>query len=179
MTKTIKAMAVVLGFGVCAMGWADEPAMNMPVRVDSKDFQQMKQLVGTWRGSKEGDAPGEPEKVEVDYKLTAGGSTLQETLMPGSPHEMVTMYHDEGGKLAMTHYCMMGNTPHMVAAQSSPKQIQFKFVPGAGIDATKDAHMDGLTLEFADNDHLVQRWSCHMPGKPDHAAVFNLTRVKA
>src|SRR5579863_7305270 len=118
MNRITKLFVVGLGLGLCTLIWADEQ-MVMPVRVDSKEFQQMKQLVGTWKGTKIGGAKDEPDTVEVDYKLTAGGSTLQETLVPGTPHEMVTMYHDENGKLTMTHYCMMGNTPHMAVSKAS------------------------------------------------------------
>ena len=177
--KKVYFTAAVLG--ICTLVWADEPPMQMPARADTKEFQQMKQLVGTWKGTKEPAAPGETksEPVEVNYKLTAGGSTVEETLMPGTPHEMVTMYHDESGKLTMTHYCMLGNTPHMAATKATAKEIQFTFVPGSGIDPAKDAHMDALTLEFTDPDHLVQKWSCHQSGKPNSNAIFILTRVKA
>jgi hypothetical protein len=71
----------------------------------SKEFERMKQLVGTWEGTS--DMGKEGEKVRVEYRLTAGGSTLAETLFPGSAEEMVSVYRDRGGKLAMTHYCML------------------------------------------------------------------------
>jgi uncharacterized protein YndB with AHSA1/START domain len=168
----------ILAIGACALAWADEP--KMPVRVDSKEFQEMKQLVGTWEGTKEDTKANaaKPESVKVTYKLTAGGSTLQETLMPGTPHEMVTMYHDEGGKLTMTHYCMLGNTPHLAVTHADAKEIVFNFAPSGGIDPAKDMHMHGLTLEFKDPNHLVQRWSCYKEGKKGDDTVFNLARLK-
>ena len=177
--KNVWMAAVVLG--ACTLVWADEPQMAIPARVDTKEFQQMKQLVGTWKGVKEDAKPaaGKPEPVEVVYKLTAGGSTLEETLMPGTPHEMVTMYHDESGKLTMTHYCMLGNTPHLAVTRADAKEIVFNFVPGAGIDPAKEAHMHGLTLQFKDADHLVQRWGCYKDGKDNGTVAFNLTRAKS
>ncbi len=179
--KVQKTFIAAVCLAVGTLVWAGPDDHQMPARVDTKEFQQMKQLVGVWKGTKDNSAEGggKADPVEVDYKLTAGGSTLQETLMPNTPHEMVTMYHDEGGKLTMTHYCMLGNTPHLAVTQSSPKQITFNFVSGGGIDPVKDAHMHALTLEFPDNDHLAHKWGCHQNGKPDTTAEFKLTRVKA
>ena len=61
----------------------------------SKEFERMKQLVGVWEGTS--DMGKEGEKVRVEYRLTAGGSALVETLFPGSAEEMVSVYHDRKG----------------------------------------------------------------------------------
>ena len=47
----------------------------------SAEFERMKQLVGAWEGTS--DMGMEGEKVRVEYRLTAGGSALVETLFPG------------------------------------------------------------------------------------------------
>ena len=82
----------------------------------SAEFERMKQLVGAWEGTSDMGKKG--EKVRVEYRLTAGGSALIETLFPGSAEEMVSVYHDRQGKLAMTHYCMLRNQPRMTLAKS-------------------------------------------------------------
>jgi hypothetical protein len=43
--------------------------------------------------------------VRVEYRVTGAGSAVVETLFPGTPHEMVTVYHARKGVLCMTHYC--------------------------------------------------------------------------
>src|SRR5882672_3406247 len=114
-----RASAVVaagcLGLGLWA--WAhEESEMKMPPQKSSSaEFQLLKQLVGQWNGL--AVHPGQnqkPETISVQFKLTAAGSAIEETIMQGTPHEMVDMYHDENGRLAMTHYCALGNQPHMV-----------------------------------------------------------------
>jgi hypothetical protein len=82
----------------------------------SSEFERMKQLVGSWEGTSDMGKAG--EKVRVEYRLTAGGSALLETLFPGSGEEMVSVYHDRNGKLAMTHYCMLRNQPKMALAKA-------------------------------------------------------------
>src|SRR5579863_6160501 len=104
MKKLAGVFAVLyLGFAVSVQAHDDQD-MKMPM--PSAEFQQMKQLVGSWKGTT--TPMGKDKKSEtvlIDFKLTAAGSAIEETLLRGTPHEMVDMYHDEGGKLVMTHYC--------------------------------------------------------------------------
>jgi hypothetical protein len=76
-------------------------------------LEQFKQLAGEWVGKmKHGDMEHD---MRVIYKVTSGGSAVVETIDPGSPHEMVTVIHADGNALLLTHYCMLGNQPHMKA----------------------------------------------------------------
>ena len=50
-------------------------------------------------------APGGTLTLDADVgdiQVTSGGSALVEKLSPGTPHEMVSVYHDKDGELAMT-----------------------------------------------------------------------------
>src|SRR5687768_4730370 len=82
----------------------------------SAEFERMKTLVGTWAGKT--DMGQGPIEMTLQYRLLAGGTVLEERCFPGTPMEMVTMYYDRNGKLAMTHYCVMGNRPAMTLASS-------------------------------------------------------------
>ena len=50
---------------------------------------------------------GKEVPVSVTYETSSNGSIVVETLFPGTPHEMVSVYYDENGKFGMTHYCAM------------------------------------------------------------------------
>src|SRR5882672_1314447 len=107
MKKIMGATVVVVGLGLSVYVWAhDEKDMKMPPqRASSPEFQQVKQLTGNWKGT--ATHPGTTQKAEpvaVEFEVTAAGSDIEETLMKDTPHEMVDMYADESGKLAMTHY---------------------------------------------------------------------------
>lgn len=142
----------------------------------SPEFERMKQLVGAWEGTS--DMGKEGEKVRVEYRLTAGGSALVETLFPGSGEEMVSVYHDRKGKLDMTHYCMLRNQPRMTLAKADAQTIELVFArKGNDINPAKEKHMHGVRITFTDNDHIVQKWTMFDKRKDTGGVTLKLTRV--
>jgi hypothetical protein len=142
----------------------------------SKEYERMKQLIGVWGGTSNMGKEGQP--VRVEYRLTAGGSAIVETLFPGTPEEMVSVYHDRKGKLAMTHYCMLQNQPSMKLQKASVDTLDFTFTKGNGINSKKDPHMHALTISFVDKDHIVQNWTLFEEGKEKGVTKLNLSRVR-
>lgn len=138
-------------------------------------FTRLKGLAGEWRGR-----IGDREKGEaatVIYKVTAGGHTVMETLFPGSPHEMVTMYHLEEGKLVLTHFCAAGNQPRMaLTRKSTPDALDFNFIGGANISSRRDGHMRAARLRFAAKDVLESEWDYFQNGKKADTRKFFLKR---
>ena len=63
-----------------------------------KSFDELKALDGAWEGTVKNGQP-----VEVDYRLTAGGSALMSEIK--GKEDMITMFHLDGDRLLMTHYC--------------------------------------------------------------------------
>src|SRR3954469_22101636 len=122
-------------------------------RKGSAEFERMKTLVGTWKGRT--DMGQGPIDLTVQYRLLAGGSVLEERVFSGTPNEMVSMYYDQNGKLAMTHYCVMGNRPGMLLKSSDSKSIAFDFDATCGINPTKESHMHALTITFDDPDTIT------------------------
>jgi hypothetical protein len=119
------------------------------------------------------------EKVRVEYRLSAGGSALVETLFPGSGEEMVSVYHDQNGKLAMTHYCMLRNQPKMTLVKADGQLIELLFASkGNDIDPAKDKHMHGVSFAITDNDHIVQKWTLFDKGKDAGGVTLKLARVR-
>jgi hypothetical protein len=141
----------------------------------SKEYERMKQLIGVWEGTsnmgKEGD------RVRVEYRLTAGGSAIVETLFPGTPEEMISVYHDKKGKLSMTHYCMLQNQPSMKLVNAGVATLEFVLTKGSGINPKKDPHMHALTISFVDKDHIVENWTYFEDGKEKGVTRLNLSRV--
>ena len=85
-------MIILLGlaFGTLA-AYAGENQMPGPV-THSKDFDRMKELVGTWEGKV--DMGKGMESLKVTYELTSAGNAIMERFAAGQSHEMVTVYHD-------------------------------------------------------------------------------------
>ena len=142
----------------------------------SPELERMKTLVGTWTGKV--DMGQGPVDMIMRYRLLAGGSVLEERVFPDTPHEMVTMYYDKGGKLAMTHYCVMGNRPSMRLKSSDAKTIRLDFDKSCGINPKKESHMHAMTITFDDADTITTSCKAIMDGKemPEHPTT--LKRVK-
>jgi hypothetical protein len=143
------------------------------------EFDQIKALAGGWSGK--AAHGGDSQSAEVTYRLTAGGNAVVETLFPGTEHEMVTVYYLEGEQLALTHYCVVGNQPHMVAkpGASGPEGTTIVFEChglGTNMASEDDAHMHTATLEILGNDHIRTTWQMFEKQKQTHAATFDLTR---
>jgi hypothetical protein len=158
-----------------ASGWlhAGEPT---PAKAGSAEFERMKTLVGTWTGTT--DMGQGPVPMTIQYRLVAAGSALEERIAPGTPHEMLTMYYDKAGKLALTHYCVMGNRPEMALKVADAKSLTFDLDACCAIDAKKESHMHGVTIHFDDADTITTSCKAIIDGKdaPEHASTFK--RVK-
>ena len=51
--------------------------------------------------------------VVHEFKTSAAGTVVMETMNPGTGHEMINMYHVDGDDLLLTHYCAGNNQPRM------------------------------------------------------------------
>jgi hypothetical protein len=138
----------------------------------------LKQLAGDWVG-KAGPSGGQMMDVTVTYRVTANGSTVMETLFPGGPEEMVTMYTMDKGGLTLTHYCAAGNQPRMKARKgAAANELVFDFAGGANINPAKDQFMHNARLVFVDDDHLRSEWTDWKDGRKMQTMVFELERKK-
>lgn len=150
---------------------------SAPPKPGSPAFERMKTLVGTWKGTV--DMGQGPVEMTSQYRLVAGGSVLEERVFAGTPHEMVTMYYDKEGTLALTHYCMLGNRPGMLLKSADDKSLKFDFDKTCGINAKKESHMHALTIRFDDTDTITATCKAIMDGKEIPEKPTTLKRVKS
>jgi hypothetical protein len=144
---------ITLASALCVS--AGEPAQPTQPKLPpaSAEFERLKSLVGKWHGKV--DIGQGPIDMDIQYRLIAAGTVLEERCFVGTPQEMVTMYYDKEGKLALTHYCIMGNRPGMTFKSSDDKTIKFAFDENCGINASKEPHMHALTLRFDDANTIT------------------------
>jgi hypothetical protein len=141
-------------------------------------LDRIKKLAGTWVAA---DDKGKPtDKIVSVFKITSNGSAVQETIYPGGDDEMVTVYHVDGPDVVLTHYCAVGNQPHLKLDPKSPaNRLDFKFVSGSNMDPAKDMHMHEGSITWVDDDHITWEWTGYMNGKPaNHKMSLNLVRKK-
>ncbi len=151
-----------------------EPSEGAPPQ-GSAEFQRMKSLVGTWKGTT--DMGQGPIEMTVQYRLLAGGSVLEERVFSGTPQEMVTMYYDKNGKLALTHYCVMGNRPGMLLKSSDANTLKFDFDETCGINPAKESHMHALAITFDDANTITTSCKSIIDGQEMTAHPTTLKRT--
>jgi hypothetical protein len=174
----ILVCGLVLTVAVSICG-ADGPDHKLPTPATNVGLEKMKKLAGTWMvADKDGKAT---DQVASIVKVTAGGSVVHETLYPGQPMEMISIYSAEGPDLIMTHYCVLGNQPRMKASPSAASnEIVFRFVGGGNLDVAKDKHMHDATLTIVDDDRIEVKgtgWENGAPAK-DMCCGVKLVRKK-
>ena len=176
----ISVVTFSLLFLICGLAIA-EPAKEqnmdyMKPYEGSPELEKIKSLSGTWTGT--GMMNGKEVPMTVEYKTTAGGSAVIETLSPGTPMEMVSIYYEEDGKLVMKHFCMLKNQPVLGIKKSDGSTIEFDLIDGTNMDASKDMHMHSATFTFLDDNTMTQTWTPYQGGKPlEGTNTVTLSRV--
>ncbi len=117
MVRPFFACAMLLTLSLASNG-GDAPAGKLPTPPTNANFEKMKKLSGTWLSA---DKAGKPtDQVVSVIKVIAGGSAIHETIFPGQPHEMISVYTVDGPELIMTHYGVLSNQPRMKSDPKSP-----------------------------------------------------------
>jgi hypothetical protein len=163
------AAAVVVGVAFARADEAKKPATTRP---PIPAWESMKTLQGDWEGTYDGKMP-----TKVSYRLVSNGTTLMETLTAPGHVEMVTMYHPDGARLAMTHYCSDQVQPRMRASGTDGKRIAFEYVDATNLPSEDAPRMTALVVTLKDPDHITQDWT-HSGGGQSMTARFEFTRKK-
>lgn len=133
-------------------------------------FEKIKSLRGEWEHN------GAPA---LSVRVIAGGSAVVQREFPGSPMEMITVYHLDGDDLMLNHYCMLGNQPRLKATMGDQKDtIVFSFVSATNLASKNDPHMHQGKMTFIDNDSIKSTWTKFVDGRAAEEHTFELTRKK-
>lgn len=147
-------------------------------------FDELKSLAGTWRGTPEAvgmEAEAEAEKIDEvihEFRVSAAGTVVMETMGPGTEYEMINMYHLDGKELVLTHYCAGGNQPTMKLDRDSSTagKLVFDFTGGSNLDPAVDAHIHNAELKLGDPNKIESTWESYADGKKAGTMTFHLAR---
>ena len=163
---SLLVIALVLTTPALAADAASPTAQDGPAL-----FEQLKSLVGEWRGEW---MPGGAETI-VRYSLTGKGSVLIEDYLVGST-KMQTMYHLDGDELMLTHYCSVANQPRMRLSTLSPDHRKLVFEMFDITNLSEDGgYSESLTLELIDEDRIAVTY---LGAKAQATSGVTLQRVK-
>jgi hypothetical protein len=165
------------------MGFSAQPGSAGGVEAQAA-FDQLKMLAGTWSGEMKGEgeeaeAQQMPQPVH-EFRVSAAGTVVMETMGPGTDHEMINMYHLDGEDLMLTHYCASGNQPSMRLNRegSTAGKLVFDFAGGTNLDPAVDDHIHAAEITFLDEKHLDSVWTSFSGGEPAHKMTFHLARTE-
>ena len=116
------------------------------------------------------EAEAEAQKIDEvvhDFRVSAAGTVVMETMGPGTKHEMINMYHLDGDDLVLTHYCAGGNQPTMKLnrERSTVAKLVFDFTGGTNLDPAVDEHIHSAELKLTDPKHLESIWEATPPAR--------------
>jgi len=135
-------------------------------------FDQLKSLQGSWAGK---TSDGRP--VQISNRVVSSGSALMSEIT--GQENMITMFHMDGNRLIMTHYCASGNQPRMVGSVSPDgKTITFNFLDATNLLSTQHGHMQQVVFTLVDSDHHTEQWQFATQDGKKMSEVFDLQRQK-
>jgi len=140
----------------------------------SAAFDRLKKLAGTWEAK---TPDGKAERVV--YEVIANGSAVIER----DYHEggtMETVFHLDGDKLVLEHYCMAGNQPKMRASNYNPEtgELQFDFVGVENLSTPAAGYMHHAKFRFVDDNQFAAEWTFYQDGKAKFTESIQNRRVQ-
>lgn len=159
------AFLLLAGPGYLALAQADEVPSGRPI-------EWLKELVGDWHGTAtiEGD-PTLSFPAKGSYTLTGSGSTVVESLDLGG-HTMTSVYHEDDGRLRMTHFCSAGNQPRLIEAglDVQNRSVRLEFVDITNLASPEAFHVVGWEV-MPDQDSLSIHIVARVNGAERHERV--------
>ncbi len=168
----MKAKNYLIGTGV-ALGLMSGGAAQADTEAV---MQKLKALEGEWMLV---DELGEVrEQVASEFSLTAGGSALRELMFPGDDHEMMNVFHADGDRVLMTHYCAAGSHPRLeVVPADEGDGLLLEFESITNLPSPGAHFMHHAEYEWDGDNRLTTTWYGSENGRiSDETTVIRMAR---
>lgn len=165
MRRTIPLCMVCVWVCVLAAGSGSAGADGHP---DAKAaFERLKQLAGAWESQ---PAAGGRSPATSHFELIGGGSAILEKYSDpnmGPGNEMVSLYHLDGDRLLLTHYCIAKNQPRMqlVAFDAAAGELRFEFLDATNLPSADAGHMHRARYTLDGPNRFTTVWDFVAAGK--------------
>jgi len=137
-------------------------------------FARLKALAGDWEAT---TAEG---KSRLSYEIVSGGTALLERESSEKMPAMLTLFHLDGERLLLTHYCVAGNQPRMQARAFNPEtgELEFRLLDATNLASPNAGHMHNVKIRLVDADHLITEWQFYENGQSKFTESTQFTRVR-
>ena len=168
MATKVHMMGIGLALALSGTAQADSDAI----------MNQLKSLEGEWMLlDEQGEDTGQ---VGSEFRITANGSALREYMFPGYEGEMLNVYHADGDRVLMTHYCSAGSQPRLeVVPANEGDGLLLKFDSITNLPSPDTHFMHHAEFAWEGDDRLVTTWYGSENGEvSDETTVIRLARRK-
>jgi len=128
-------------------------------------FERLGALAGSWEGR---SSAGWTARSEIEV-IARGSAVVERTNFEAHPGEaMLTVFHRDGAELVLTHYCVAGNQPRLVASSIAPQgealELHFTFRDATNLASRAQGHMDEARFHLRDEQGFSSTWSFAQSG---------------
>jgi hypothetical protein len=140
---------------------------------NSTSLDGLKPLVGDWTATDGG------KRFTTSFRLISNNTALEETVNSAHDTQMVSIYNADGPRVAMTHFCSMGNQPRLEtpSERPNPNEFVFSFTSATNLASPNDQHLHRIVITMEGPDHFTEAWTIRVSGK-DSIQTFHYTRKK-
>jgi hypothetical protein len=172
--KTKFGVATLTALMALALPILAVSAQSQSAAKPTDGFDRLKILVGTWVADGEDGKP-----FSSSIRLISNDTALEETFETDKEHQMITVYSADGNRVALTHYCSIGNQPRMETpiVTGLTDEFVFSFTGATNLPTPDASHMHRLVLQIDDADHFSETWT-YREKSGDGKRTFNFVRKK-
>ncbi len=139
-------------------------------------FERLCALAGSWEGK---SSQGWTSRSEIEV-IARGTVVLERTNFEAHPGEtMLTLFHMDGERLLLTHYCVAGNQPRLAASEIAEDRLHFTFVDATNMPSRDSGHMDEAVFRLEGPDAFSSLWSFYRDGQTSWMEEIRYRRLAA
>ncbi len=139
--RTITLVLVLVGCGSSTPPFHPERS-GAPQLAPAAEWERLtSRLLGEW------EATVPTGTVIASYRLVSNDSALVETFRTPSGRETISIYHLDGERLLMTHYCGQTNQPRLMATHADATTLKFDLMGVTGYQPSESV-MRSLSISF-------------------------------
>jgi hypothetical protein len=168
----MRSRTIVIALLLWVAGGLAGSAAEKPDADAAAAFSKLAALAGEWKT--------DDGKASLTYEVIAGGTTILERETGEGRPPMLTLYHRDGGRLLLTHYCMAGNQPRMAARpfDAATGELVFDFIDATNLSSPDAGHMRTVKIRFLDADRIESEWQFYENRKPTMTERARYARVR-
>ena len=147
----LPALCLCLSLSVPAIAATETAPTEVATTPAEAAYASLLSLAGRWES-----VTAKGTVIRLTFEPIARASALVERYEAGTTVTQ-TVYHLDGERLLLTHYCAQGNQPRLVATLGAADgKIPFTFLDATNLAGVEASRMVACEFTFDDADHFMR-----------------------